>query len=338
MTSCLNFHRIHARPSCLLPTELLRKEESEEVKINEVGSSMKQHAESLPDAVCIDSPVDSEQSSTDDSGDKVNCGEESSFTTDAEDATRDAQMIFPKLSLPIVKDAELHDSNGLRNTPKEVTSTRNHDDESTSPSLIGTNSTELDAPSFETCSSTSDVEARCEDKINSDVGSTRKLTEEATAAENCNVEVDGSTYDLPAMAITTAAVPDKENSASSASKHENIGPGNGSSFSVDTQNAAKKSDGESSAAKTKPLFRPGFLGKQPRVKRDSKVSAESVEVSPKCHVNNHTTEFAKSCLLRENGGGLLKERKPHIAHENGDASTESDICKSLENGDSVIET
>lgn len=322
----------------MLPTELLRKEESEEVKINEVDSSMKQHAESLPDAVYIDSPIDSEQSSTDDSGYKVNCGEGSSFTTDAEDATGDTQMIFPHLSLPIVKDAELHDSNGLRTTPKEVTSTRNHDDDSTSPSLIDTNSTELDAPSFETCSSTSDVEASCGDKMRSDVGSIRKLTEETTAAENCDVEVDGSAYDLPAMAMTTAAVPDKENSASSTSKHETIGPGNGSSISVDTKSAAKKSDGGSSAAKTKPLFRPGFLGKQPRVKRDSKVSAESMEVSPKCHLNNHTTEFAKSGLLRENGGGLLKERKPHIAHENGDASTESGICKSLENGDSVIET
>lgn len=337
----LLYSRIRARPSCLLPTELLRKEVGEKAKINEVDSSLKQHAESLPDAVCVDSPVDSKKSSTDGSGFKA--AEEFPLNTDAEDAKRDTEVVFPHLSLPIVKDDVLHDSGRLPTTPEEVTSSRNHDDKPhpTSTSVIDTTSTELDGQSFETSSSTSDVEAIFGNKINSDVGSSRKLTEESTAAENCKVEVDSSTCNVPAVAITTAAFPYKENSASSTSIHENIAPGNGngSSSSIDTQNAAKKADEVSSAAKFKPLFRPGFLGKQPPkkcVKLGSKISAEFVEVTPKCLLNNHTKEVAKSCLLRENGG-LLKERKLHVTHENGDASTESDICKSLENGDSAIE-
>ncbi|KAH6783617.1 ubiquitin-specific protease 19 [Perilla frutescens var. hirtella] len=331
----LLYSRIHARPSCLLPTDLLRIEECEKVKINEVDSSVEQHAESLPDAACIDSPVDSEKSSTDGSGFKVNCGEELSFTKDAEDAAGYTKVAFPHLSLPIVKDDALHDSDRLLTTPKEVTSTRSHDDEPhlTSTSMIDTTFTELHAPSFETSLSTSDVEASCGNKINRDVGSSRKLTEESRAAENCEVEVDSSSCNGPAV------VPDKEKSASSKSMHEYNAPVNGLSSSDDTQNAAKISDEGSSAAKFKPIFRPGFLGKQPRkkcVKLDSKISTEFVEVTPKCDLNNHTKEVAKSCLLRENGG-LLKERKPHVTHENGDASMESDICKSLENGDSVIE-
>lgn len=332
--ACTGFDRIRARPSCLLPTELLRKEESEEVKINGADSSSKENAESLPDVACIDSPVESEQLSTDGSGFKVNSGEEFPLTADAEDATGDTNMSSPDASLPIVNDAELLNNDELPTSRKDVTSTGNHDEEPsfTSTALIDTSTTtEFEAKSVETSSSTSDGEASCGNKINNDLGSSRKLTEESTTVGNCKDEIDGKTCNVPAMDTTASAASDKENSASSASKDANIGARNGSSSSNDAQNDKKKVDGGSSAEKCKPLFRPGFLEKQPLkkcVKLDSKLSAE---VTPKSHLNNHKKEVAKSHLLHENGG-LLKNRKFHNTLENGDASTESDMCKSLENG------
>ncbi|XP_057799212.1 ubiquitin carboxyl-terminal hydrolase 18-like [Salvia miltiorrhiza] len=320
----LLYSRIHARPSCLLPTELLRKEESEKVKIVEVDSSMKQHAESSPDAVFIDSPVDSEQSSNNGSGNKVNNGEEFPSTADAEDAEGDTKMASPDISLPIVSDSELHNNDEFPTTPKEVPSTRNNDNEPhlTSTSLIDSTSTELDAKN-EASSSASDVEASCGNKLDSNAGSSRMLTEESTTVGNCKDSPDSSTTgNVPAIDTTANAVSDKENSASSTSQDGNIGPGNGLSSSDDTQSSTKKANGGSSAEKCKPLFRPGFFGKQPL---------------RKCvKLDNHTKEVAKSCLLRENGG-LLKDRELHITHENGDVSAESDMCKSLENGDSASE-
>lgn len=312
------------------------------MKINEVDSSLEQAAESLSDAVCIDSPVDSGQSlSADGPGFKINCGEELSFTTDAEDARGDIKTVFSDLSLPIVKDVELHNIEGLPTAPKEVASPIKHDNEPylTNTSLIDKTSTQLDAHSFKSSSSISDVKnASCGSKIDVDEGSSRKLTEESTAAENCTFEEGSITFNGSDMATTTAEVRDKVNSATSTSMHENVGYGNGLSSSDDIQYDAKKSDGEGSAAKFKPLFAPGFLGKHPRkkcIKLGNEVSTELMELTPECHLNNHTFEVAKS-LLCENGG-LLKEEKPHIMHQNGKASVESDIWKSLENGDSVIE-
>ncbi|KAL1532363.1 Ubiquitin carboxyl-terminal hydrolase 19, variant 4 [Salvia divinorum] len=327
----LLYNRIHARPSCLLPTNLLMKEESEKVKITEVGSSsMKQHSESSPDVVCIESPVDIEQSSTNGLGYQVNSGEEFSLTADAEDANGDAKMAH--LSLPIANDAELH-KDGLPTTPNEVPSARNHDDV-TSTSAIDT-STELGAKSHGTSSFTSDVEANCGNEINIDLASFRNLTEEPTTVGNCKDDVDSNACSIPARDTTVSEISDKEHSASSTSNNGNIGPGNGSSSS-DTLKSMMKADGGSSTGKCKPLFRPGFLGKQPLkecVKLDGKLSADP---TPKNHLNNHTKEVAKSCLLHENGG-LLENRKLHIAHENGDVSTEADTCKSLRNGDSTSE-
>ncbi|XP_042004279.1 ubiquitin carboxyl-terminal hydrolase 18-like [Salvia splendens] len=301
----LLYSRIHARPSCLLPTELLTKEESEKVKINEVNSSMKQHTESSTDAVCTDSPLDLEQPST-------NSEEELSLTTAVKDAKGDTKMASPDLSLPIVIDAELHNKDGLPTTQIEVPSTRNHDDEpdQISTSLIDASPTESDTKSYEASSSTSDVQATCGNEINSDLGSSTKLTEASTAAGNCKDDVDSRTCSVPAM-DTTSKVPDKENPASSTSNDGNIEPDNGSSSSGDNKKSMKKADGGSSTEKCKPLFRPGFFGKPPLKK-----------------LNNHTKEAA-----HENGGWL--KEKIHITHENGDVSTEPDMRKSLVNGDSA---
>ncbi|KAG6383323.1 hypothetical protein SASPL_156929 [Salvia splendens] len=286
----LLYSRIHARPSCLLPTELLMKEESEKVKITEVGSSSTiQHAESLPDVVCTDSFVDLEQSSTNGLGYQVNGGGKSSLTADAKG---DAKMA--DLSLPIVNDAE-HHKDVLPTTPKEKWMPK----------------------SYGTSSSTSDVKANCGNEINIELGSSRQLTEVATTTVgNCKDDVDSNTCSIPARDTTAGEISDKEHSASSTSNNGNIGPGNGSSSS-DTIKSTKKADGGSSTEKCKPLFPPGFLGKQPLKK--------SVTPDCKSHLNNHTEEVAKSCLPRENGG-LLENRELHNTHENGDVSTETDTC------------
>ncbi|KAI3468400.1 hypothetical protein Pfo_025063 [Paulownia fortunei] len=320
----LLYSRICARPSCLLPTELLRKEESAIVKINEVDPSLKQPSERLSDSVCIDSPVDSVQSlSANGPRFKVNCEEELSFTTDAEDARGDINMVLSDLSLPIVKDVELHNSEGLPIAPKEVAFPVKHYNQPNP-----TNS--------ESSSSISDVEnASRGSKINVNVGLLRKLTEESSAAENCNFEEGSVAWDASAMA--TAEVRDEVNPVNFTSMPENVGYGNGLPSSDDIQSADKKSYGESSAAKfRRPLFAPGFLGKHPRkkcIKPEDKVSAEFIELTPECDLNNHANEVAKSCLSCENSG-LLKEEKPHIMHENRKASVESDVCRSLDTGDS----
>ncbi|XP_042033177.1 ubiquitin carboxyl-terminal hydrolase 18-like isoform X2 [Salvia splendens] len=309
----LLYSRIHARPSCLLPTELLMKEESEKVKITEVGSSStKQHAESSPDVVCTDSHVDLEQSSSNSLGYQVNVG--GKISSSAEDAKGDAKIA--DLSLPIVNDAELHNK-GLPTTPKEVPSTGNHDGGTylTSTSVIDTSSTEVDAKSYGTSSSTSDVKANCGNEINIEQGSSRQLTEvPTTTVGNCKDDVDSNTCSIPTRDTTAGEISDKDHSASSTSNNGNIGPGNGSSSS-DTINSMKKADGGSSTEKCKPLFRPGFLGKQPLKK--------SVKLDCKSHLNNHTERVAKSGLPRENGG-LLENRKLHDTHVNGDVSTEAD--------------
>ncbi|KAL1552589.1 ubiquitinyl hydrolase 1 [Salvia divinorum] len=325
----LLYSRIHARPSCLLPTELLTKEESEKVKITEVNSSMKQHAESSTDVVCIASPLDLEQPSTNGSGYKLNSGEELLLTTGTKDAKGDTKMASPDLSLPIVSDTELDNNDGLTTTPIEVPSARNHDGEPdlTSTSLIDTFSTESDTKSCEASSSTSDVEAGRGNEINSDLGSSMKLAEDPSTVEKCKDDVYSSTCSVPAM-DTTSKVSDKENSSSSTSTDENIGLENSSSFSGDNKKSTKKADEGSSTEKCKPLFRPGFFGKPPLKKCVDLEGELSSEVTPKRHLNNHTKEAA-----RENGGSL--KEKFHITHENGDVSTESDMRKSLVNGDST---
>ncbi|KAL8536840.1 hypothetical protein ACS0TY_012132 [Phlomoides rotata] len=315
----LLYSRICARPSCLLSTELLTKEGSENVKLTEVDSSPKEPAESLSDAVSVDSPVDSERLSADDLGFEVNA-EELSSTTDAEFAREDNKMT-PDLSLPI-KDVELCNGEELPTAPKEVAYIK-HDNEAhfTNTSSIDRTSAQLDAHCSASSSSISDVEdAKCGAESNG------KLTVESTIADNCTFEEDSTTCNVSAMATTSAEVPDKANSPNSTLVHENVGPS-----SLNIRNGVKKSDGGGSAAKPKPLFTPGFLGKHPR-KICNKVEKKA---SPECHVSN-TNEAAKCRVFSEINGGLLKEDRPRIVLENGKASVESDICKSLENGDSAI--
>ncbi|KAL0312211.1 UNVERIFIED_CONTAM: Ubiquitin carboxyl-terminal hydrolase 18 [Sesamum radiatum] len=326
----LLYSRIHARPSSLLPTDLLSKEESENVRENE-DLSLKGHAECSSHGVCIDVPIDSGQSvSANCPGFKVNCEEELSFPTDVEVESEDAKLDSSDMSLPIVEDVELHNSEGLPISLKEAVSLVKHINEPNpaDTSLINRTSPQLDGHNFKP-SSISDVENAIRgSKINDNVASSRKLTEESTAAENCTSEEGNCTRDLSTV-TATAKVRDGINSASSTSMPENIRRKNG--FTSDyIQDAAKKSDGESNAAKFKPIFAPGFLGKHPRKK--DKVSAEVI-LRPNCHLNNHTNGVAKSCSVCENGG---LDDNPENVHENGMASMLSDVCKSPENGDSQV--
>ncbi|KAK6158728.1 hypothetical protein DH2020_006042 [Rehmannia glutinosa] len=323
----LLYSRICARPSCLLPKELLRKEESGNVKINEVEPSLKQPSECLSDAVSIDSPVDSGQSlSTNGPVFKVNCEkEELSFTTESQDARDDIKTVCSDLSLPIVKDIEIDNGEELPIAPKEVASPVKQYDQP-NPTLMDNAIIQLDANGSELPSSVSDVDnASGGSKNDVNVDLLRKLTEEPAAAENCTFENGSTTCDVSAMDITTDEVRDEVSVANSTSMPESIGYGNGLSSSDDIQIAAKKSNGANSVAKFKPLFARGFLEKHPRTKC----------TKPERHLNIHTNEVAESSLSCENGG-ILDEEKPHIIHENGKASMEPYIYKSLENGGSGV--
>ncbi|XP_011082032.1 ubiquitin carboxyl-terminal hydrolase 18 [Sesamum indicum] len=327
----LLYSRIHARPSSLLPTELLSKEESENVRKNE-DLSLKGHAECSSHGVCIGVPIDSGQSvSANCPGFKVNREEELSFATDIEVASEDTKLDSSDMSSPIVEDVELHNSEGLPISLKEAVSLVKHVNEPNpaDTSLINRTPPQLDGHNFRP-SSISDVEnASCASKINVNVASSRKLTEESTVAENCTSEEGNCTRDLSTMAAT-AKVRDGINSANSTSMPEGIRWKNG--FASDNiQGAAKKSDGESNAAKFKPIFAPGFLGKHPR--KEEKVSAEVIDQRSNCHLNNHTNGVAKSRSLCENGG---LDEKPENVHENGKASMLSYVSKSPENGDSQV--
>ncbi|PIN03069.1 Ubiquitin carboxyl-terminal hydrolase [Handroanthus impetiginosus] len=311
----LLYSRICARPTCLLSTELLRKEESE--KIIEVDSPLKQPAECSSDVACVNGPFDSVQSiSANRPGFKVSCDEELSFTTDTtEDAIQDdIDMVCSDSSL----DVELHNRERLLIAPKEVASPLKHENQPnpTSTSLIDKTSTQLDSRNSE----------------DANVGLLRKLTEESTAAEICTSEEGNITGDVSAMAITTSEARNEVETANSTSMLENVGCSNGFPFSDHTQNAAKASNGGNQATKLKPIFAPGFLGKHPRkkwTKPENKLSSELID-TPRSYLNNHTKEVAKSWSSHENGGLLKEDEKPHIAHENG--FMESDVCKSLENG------
>lgn len=302
------FDRIRARPSCLLSTELLTKEGNEnDQKITEVDSSRKEPAESLSDAVSVDSPVDSEQSlSADDLGFEVNV-EELSSAADAAYARADIEMVSENVE---------HCNGEGPTTPKDAASPIKFDNapRSTNTSSIAITSALLDVE-----------DAKCGAESNG------KLTVESTIADKCTFEEASTTCKVSAMATTSAEVPEKVMPPNSTSMHENV-----RSSSLNTQNGAKKSNGGGSTAKCKPLFTPGFLGKHPR-KISNKVEKKA---SPESHVSN-TNESAKCRSFCETNGGLLKEDKPHIVLENGNingkASVESDIHKSLENGESAIE-
>ncbi|KAL7159602.1 hypothetical protein ABFS83_01G039100 [Erythranthe nasuta] len=353
----LLYSRIYARPSCLLPTELLKKEESENVKITEVDSSLKQLA-------------------VDDSGQSLSANS-------PEDAIFDNKIILSDLSLPIVKDAELHNSDELPNAPKEEAAS--HIKHDTQQKATDTDFTEVDAPTSESPSSITELveelpnapKEEAASHINHDTrqkatntdftevdaptsqspSSITELVEElpnapkevafdtkhdpqqrattTTLFDTDSTEVDApvsqspssitelheessDSCDVSSMAITTEEVRDEANTANSIPIPENVGHVESVPSSVDVKNVAKKSN-----AKLKPLFAPGFLEKQPRKKcsnkLDSKLATESIDPKNRSSCEN----------------GLMKKEKPQTVHGNGNGSIDSDICNGYANGNYI---
>ncbi|KAI3453973.1 hypothetical protein Pfo_010636 [Paulownia fortunei] len=345
----LLYSRICARPSCLLPAELLKKQENENVKLQAVDPSLKQPTECLSAAGCLNSPVDSGHlSSANCSGVEVNCEEELSSIIKVEDARGDVKVESCEATLPII-NVEPPDSDGLSIAPKEFASPVKHTNQPTpaSTSLIDKGYMQPDVHNFELSSPISDVDNASwgnkrdanENKRDANEGLFRVSTEESSAAENCTFEKD-NTYNV---SLITAGEVREENSANSTSMPENAKCGGNGSLSPDddSKDAAKKSNGESSRAKLKPVFAPGFLGKHPQkesIKQEDKVSVGLSERTPKLHLNNQTHEVVKPYLLSENGSLLKDEENPCLVLENGKVSTESAARKSLENGDSGHQT
>ncbi|KAL0447594.1 UNVERIFIED_CONTAM: Ubiquitin carboxyl-terminal hydrolase 18 [Sesamum latifolium] len=277
----LLYSRICARPSCLLPAEMY---------VKEVDPSLKNSVECMSSAGCFDSPVESGHlSSANCSGVEVKFEEELSSITKAEDASGDVEMVSSEASSPII-NVEPHDNGSLSISPKEISTISNPR-----------------APF--------DVENASQgNKRNGNEGVLRISTEAATAAENCTFEI-GST-----IPITTHEVQEVK-SANATSMTENVKCGSGSPLpDNDSNDAARKSNGESSRTKLKPVFVPGFLGKHPRkksIKQEKKASVELSGTMHEVHLNNQTHEVLKSYLSSENGGFLKDEEKPCFVLENG---------------------
>ncbi|XP_051151600.1 ubiquitin carboxyl-terminal hydrolase 18-like [Andrographis paniculata] len=319
----LLYSRTCARPSCLLLTDLLKKEESEIVKTHEVDPSLKQPAGCSSIAACMGSPVDSEQPLTIIcAGNKINCEKVSSSLIDSENARGDMEMVVSGQSLSIVKDLELNSNEGLSKNPETLTHPGKVDmlPNSTKMSLINNACTRFDAEDSESSVSVSDGEnANCDSEVNVNVSSMRKLTKESCVAETHFFKEDSAACNVSAMDITNAKVQDKANPANSTftprAKY-----GKGSLSSENFENAAKKA-GEGSSSGKKPLFPPGFLGKSPKrkcVQAEDRTSAEATHSPHDCHLNNSEGEDAKVSLTYGNGS-LPGDGTIHIIHENGKA-------------------
>ncbi|KAK4401094.1 Ubiquitin carboxyl-terminal hydrolase 18 [Sesamum angolense] len=299
-------------------------------------SSLKKSVECLSAVGCLDSPDESGHlSSANCSGVEVKFEEELSSITKAEDASGDVIMVSSEASLPII-NVEPHDNGSLSISPKEVASPVKHTNQPApaSTSLIDNGHMQHDVHNFKPSSPMSDVENASQgNKRNANEGVLRISTETATATENCTFEI-GNTFDV--IPITAHEV-QEANSANATSLPENVKCGSGSLLpDNDSNGAARKSNGESSRTKLKPVFVPGFLGKHPRkksIKQEKKASVELSGMTREVHLNNQTHEVIKSYSSSENGSLLKDEEKPCFALENGKVSTESVALKSPENGD-----
>ncbi|KAL0372034.1 UNVERIFIED_CONTAM: Ubiquitin carboxyl-terminal hydrolase 19 [Sesamum calycinum] len=255
---------------------------------------------------CLDSPDESGHlSSANCSGVEVKFEEELSSITKAEDASGDVIMVSSEASLPII-NVEPHDNGSLSISPKEVASPVKHTNQPAPAStfLIDNGHMQPDVHNFKPSSPMSDV-------------------------ENAS-----NTFDV--IPITAHEV-QEANSANATSMPENVKCGSGSLLpDNDSNDAARKSNGESSRTKLKPVFVPGFLGKHPRkksIKQEKKASVELSGMTREVHLNNQTHEVIKSYSSSENGSLLKDKEKPCFALENGKVSTESVVLKSPENGD-----
>ncbi|KAK4422393.1 Ubiquitin carboxyl-terminal hydrolase 19 [Sesamum alatum] len=332
----LLYSRICARPSCLLPAEMLKKQENGNVKKQEVDPSLEKPVECLSAAGCLDSPVESGHlSSANCSGVEVEFEEEESSIIKAEDASGDVNMVSSEASLPIIS-VEPHENGSLSISPKEVASPvkQTNQPAPASTSLIDNGYMQPDVHISKPSSPISDVENASQgNKRDAKEGVLRLSPDAATAAENCTFEM-GNTIDV--IPITTHEV-QEVNSANATSMPENVKCGSGSLVpDNDSNDAAVKSNGESPRTKLKPVFVPGFLGKHPRkksIKQEKKASVELNGTTHEVHLNDQTNQVLKSYLSSENGILWKGEEKPSFALENGKVSTESVALKSLENGD-----
>ncbi|KAK4486243.1 hypothetical protein RD792_008913 [Penstemon davidsonii] len=370
----LLYSRICVRPTCLLPVESLRKNENGKLKIQEVDPSLNQPSECISDSGFLNSHVDPGQTSSSIcSGLKVNSEEESSSISDAEDETEGIKLVSSEPILPSVKVGELQNGDGLSTAPKEEISPVKHTnhpnpENSEAASFISVventclgsqivanegvfrnlaeESLAADDGTFEEGNNTCDVcplavtNGGVLDLVND--ANSKSIPKNAKCensspspdADNCTFKEGNNTCDVSPLAVTNGGVLDEVSDVNSTSMPKNANENCSPSPSDIQDAAARKSNGESSASKLKPLFAPGFLDKRPRKKSivpGDKVYVEFSEVSPKIYLNN---EAAKP-LLCENGGFLEDEESPYGVRENGKVCSESyNICKSLENGDS----
>ncbi|XP_075518138.1 ubiquitin carboxyl-terminal hydrolase 18-like isoform X1 [Primulina tabacum] len=308
----LLYSRICARPSCLLPDESLGKEEKENMKLQELDLSLNQPAEySAAELLGSPVPVNSEQLSSCNLKSVIwKNHEESSLVSDAECAIKDLKSLSSEECFPVVMDVDLNKSREESPTLNEVAFSAEHSipPASDTTSLTVNCFLQPDVCKFRNLSPLSDVENEpwCREK-NIKEGLFRMSSGNPPAAANYILD-NGDTQDVSFKACTNGEVLIEENSSSSTVFPENGNCGNVSMFPDDTPVAVKKSNGENSGAKLKPLFVSGFLDKRPRNKGTS--------------------------LSFQNGRILNNEQMPTSALTNGELSTKSVTPKVLENGDS----
>ncbi|CAI9755585.1 unnamed protein product [Fraxinus pennsylvanica] len=341
----LLYNRIHARPSCLLPAESVRKEEMENMKM-EVHLSP-----NLPDnspVGCLDSPVDSGLlASVNCSGPKISNGEEDlSFSTDSVDASGDIEMVDSEASPSIFKDVERLHSNGCFVAPEEVDSVAEqaHEPATGNISVICTSS-QSEVYDIEPSAPMSDVENESGGSKDVNEGLLEISGEDYSNTQNHISEKDDTAHDVSAMAFTSDKAHD-ELKFTHLSMPQIVKSENNISSPRGIQDVARKSNGlSSSGAKLKPLLAPGFLGKCPRDKRVKKESI--IEVASNGRLNSQTNEIIKSHLTCQNGYLFPDEEKHYSGRScssdnldgqagmfNNDtemASVEPDMSISLEN-------
>ncbi|XP_022862204.1 ubiquitin carboxyl-terminal hydrolase 18-like isoform X2 [Olea europaea var. sylvestris] len=285
----LLYNRIRARPSCLLPAESVRKEETENMKM-EVHLSPNQPNECFSPAGCLDSPVDSGPlASVNCSGPKIsNGGEDLSFSTDSVDARGDIVMVDSEASPSIVKDVERLHSNGCFVTPGEVDSIAEqaHEPATGNISMTCTISPQSGVYNIKPSSPMSDVENVSGGSNDMNEGLFEISGEAYSNTRNHISEKCNTAHDVSAMAVTSDKAHDELNFTHSsmpqiAKSENNISSPHG------IQDVAKKSNGlSSSGAKLKPLLAPGFLGKRPRDKCVKKEDEEKHYSGRSCSSDN----------------------------------------------------
>lgn len=307
---CIGSDRIHARFSCLLPVESCKKQENENVTTQAVDPSVEQPVECLS-AAGLDNLVDSgNSSSTTCSGALVTI--DVSTITEPEDAKQDVKVASAEASLPVM-NAEIHN---FEVEPKHFGVVGGTVEQvPVSASLSDNSPMELDANNV--VPSISDIENSNEvNRSNAENGLERVLTEEPTAAENHKKIEKGKESNI--SPITTAEVQDT-NPSNGTFMSDNAKCRNGALLlDNDNNRTAKNSNGESSRAKLKPIFVPGFLGKhsQKVPKQKSKITKE-VEKMPKICPNEQLNDVMKV------------DEKPCSVLQNGCVSTNSASNKSL---------